>query len=69
MMKGAGDFMKIEFICFALAITGAFLGLGLIIGTYTANDGALKECRKQHNVYECVMVAIPKNKERIYKGK
>jgi len=26
-----------------------------------------EECRKQHNVYECAIVAVPKGKEGVYK--
>ena len=40
---------------------------GCLIGYSIANHDILEECRKQHNVYECVVVAIPKDKEGVYK--
>lgn len=36
--------------------------LGIYIGVMTANNDDLSKCQKQHNVYQCKMVAVPVEK-------
>lgn len=38
-----------------------FLGVffGLWIGAMVVDSNIIRECRKQHNVYECKVIAVP----------
>jgi Na+/glutamate symporter len=58
------DNFAILVVCFANALFGIFVGT--LIGGSFANNSITEDCRKQHNVYECVIIAIPKGKEGVY---
>ena len=44
------------FVLLAIVFVSVFFGMYVIISHYTDE---LKECAKQHNVYECELVAVP----------
>ena len=53
----------------ALGMLCGGMMIGLLVGVATNNSDILKECQRQHNVYECVVIAIPKEKKETYEGK
>lgn len=46
-----------------LGIIGMFIGFGYVCGAFK-NSELLENCKKQHNVYECELVAQPKEQSK-----
>lgn len=42
-----------------ITIAGLFVGFGYLLGVSNGKQ-LMENCRKQHNVYECELVAVPK---------
>ena len=50
-------------------LIGSYAASSFVLGLYMGKmetGKLLAECQKQHNVYECVIIAIPKGKEGVY---
>lgn len=53
----------------AILVVGVIFVAGLAVGcTLESKNNLIEECRKENNVYECILIAIPKTKREIYQG-
>ncbi len=53
--------MENKFIVLLVFIFTSFgIAAGFGIGKTSGNENMLNQCAKQHNVYQCVLVAVPK---------
>ena len=51
-------------VLFATFLTILIVGFALFVGVQFRTDPRLEQCKKQQNVYQCKMVAVPVEDER-----